>query len=72
MSEQDLSLHLYDEPEVQQAVLYAAELKRAIEQASPRPVSPVYPRISQAAYEISLEDAIQRAHEQIDEALATF
>jgi multiple sugar transport system substrate-binding protein len=71
----------YDEPEVQKAVPYAAELKGAIEQASPRPVSPVYPQISQAIYENvnealsgeqSPEEAIKLAHEQIDEALATF
>jgi multiple sugar transport system substrate-binding protein len=60
---------------------YAAELKQAIEQAQPRPVSPAYPRISQAIYEnvnqalsgeISPEEAVKRADEQIDEALATF
>jgi multiple sugar transport system substrate-binding protein len=71
----------YDEPEVQKAVPYAAELKGAIEQASPRPVSPVYPQISQAIYEnvnqalsgeMSPEEAIERANQQIDEALATF
>jgi trehalose/maltose transport system substrate-binding protein len=71
----------YDDPEVQKAVPYAAELKGAIEQASPRPVSPVYPQISQAIYEnvnqalsgeVSPEEAIKRADEQIGEALATF
>jgi multiple sugar transport system substrate-binding protein len=71
----------YDEPEVLRAVPYAAELKQAIEQAQPRPVSPVYPRISQAIYENvnkalsgeqSPEDAIRLADEQIDEALKTF
>jgi multiple sugar transport system substrate-binding protein len=71
----------YDEPEIQKAVPYAAELKKAIEQAQPRPVSPVYPRISQAIYEnvnkalsgeTSPEEAIKLADQQIDDALATF
>ena len=71
----------YDEPAVQKAVPYAAELKQAIGQAEPRPVSPVYPRISQAIYEnvnqalsgeSSPEEAVKLADEQIDEALATF
>jgi multiple sugar transport system substrate-binding protein len=71
----------YDEPEVQKAVPYSAELKQAIEQAQPRPVSPVYPRLTQAIYEnvnqalsgeVSPEEAVKRADEQIDEALATF
>jgi multiple sugar transport system substrate-binding protein len=71
----------YDDPEVQRAVPYSAELKQAIEQAQPRPVSPVYPRISQAIYEnvnkalageLSPEEALRRADEQIDDALKTF
>ena len=71
----------YDDPEVQKAIPYAAELKQAIEQAEPRPVSPVYTQISQAIYEnvnqalageVSPEDALQQGNEQIDEALATF
>ena len=71
----------YEEPAVQEAVPYAAELKQAIEQAEPRPVSPVYTQISQAIYEnvnkalagsMSPEDALAQGNEQIDQALATF
>jgi len=71
----------YDDPEVQEAIPYAAALKRAIEQAKPRPVSPVYTQISQAIYEnvhralggeVSPEEALQRGNEQIEAALATF
>ena len=40
----------YDDPEVQKAMPFAAELKEAIAQAKSRPVSPVYPQISQAIY----------------------
>jgi multiple sugar transport system substrate-binding protein len=71
----------YEDPDVQQAIPYAAELKRAIEQAKPRPVSPVYTQISQAIYDnvnkalsgrLSPEEALQQGDQQIDEALATF
>jgi multiple sugar transport system substrate-binding protein len=71
----------YADPDVQKAIPYAAELKRAIEQAKPRPVSPVYTQISQAIYEnvhkalggeLSPEEALAQGHEQIDRALATF
>ena len=40
----------YDAPAVKKAVPYAAQLKAAIEAAKARPVSPVYPQISQAIY----------------------
>ena len=40
----------YDSPAVKKAVPYAAQLKAAIESAVARPVSPVYPQISQAVY----------------------
>ena len=71
----------YDDPEVRRAIPYSAELKQAIEQAEPRPVSPVYTQISQAIYEnvnqalagaVSPEEALERGNEQIEEALATF
>jgi multiple sugar transport system substrate-binding protein len=61
--------------------VYAAELKRAIEQARPRSVSPVYTQISHAIYEnvnkalsgeLSPEHALAQGHEEIDRALATF
>jgi multiple sugar transport system substrate-binding protein len=71
----------YEDPDVQKAIPYSAELKRAIEQARPRPVSPVYTQISAAIYknvnralsgEVSPEEALAQGHKEIDEALATF
>jgi multiple sugar transport system substrate-binding protein len=71
----------YEDPDVQKAVPYSAELKQAIEQAKPRPVSPVYTQISAAIYknvnralsgEVSPEEALAQGHKEIDEALATF
>ena len=40
----------YDDPAVKKALPFSAELKQAISQAKPRPVSPVYPQISAAIY----------------------
>ena len=60
----------YDDPDVKKALPYAAELKQAIEQAKSRPVSPVYPQISQAIYKnvnealsgaVSPEEALKKA-----------
>ena len=71
----------YDDPSVQKALPFAPELKQAIEQAKARPVSPVYPQISEAIYtnvnealagSMSAEDAIKKADDQINQALATF
>ena len=71
----------YDLPSVKKAVPYAAELKQAVEQAKPRPVSPVYPQISQAIYQnvnkalsgqLSPEEALARGQEEITKALASF
>jgi multiple sugar transport system substrate-binding protein len=71
----------YDDPAVKQALPFAAELKQAIEQAKSRPVSPVYPQISQAIYknvnealagQMSPQDALKNADDQINRALATF
>jgi len=71
----------YDDPQVQKAIPYASELKQAVTQAKARPVSPVYPQISQAIYknvnaalsgQVSLADAMKAADEQINKALATF
>ena len=72
---------VYEDPQVQKAQPFATQLKSAVEQAKARPVSPVYPQISQAIYqnvnqaltgEITPEDALKNAQEQIDQALATF
>jgi multiple sugar transport system substrate-binding protein len=71
----------WDQPEVQKAIPFHAELRQAIEQARARPVSPVYPQISQAIYknvnraitgQTSAEDAMKQAQSDIDKALATF
>src|SRR5262245_3077805 len=71
----------YDDPQVKKAIPYAPELKQAVSQAKARPVSPVYPQISQAIYknvnaalagQVSPEDAMKTADQQITDALATF
>jgi multiple sugar transport system substrate-binding protein len=71
----------YDEPSVRKAIPYAADLKAAVEAASPRPVSPVYPQISQAVFEnvnaalageMSPEEALKRGQTEIEQALASF
>jgi multiple sugar transport system substrate-binding protein len=72
---------VYDDPQIQRKYKFATQLKQGISQAAPRPVSPVYPQISQAIYEnvnaalsgkISPEDALKTAQQQIDKALQTF
>jgi len=71
----------YDDPTVKKNVPFAAQLKQAISQAKPRPVSPVYPQISQAIYKnvndalagrTSAQDALKKADSQISSALQTF
>ena len=71
----------WDEPEVQKAIPFWKELRQAIEQARARPVSPVYPQISQAIYknvnaaisgQTSAEDAMKQAQSDIQKALETF
>src|SRR5215208_4266841 len=72
---------VYDDPEVQKAQPFAAELKAAVEQSKSRPVSPVYPQISQAIYKnvnealsgkTSPEDALTQAQTEMEQALETF
>jgi multiple sugar transport system substrate-binding protein len=72
---------LYDDPDVKKKYAFAALLKQAISQAKPRPVSPVYSQISQAIYtnvnealagRTSAQEALEKAQEQIDQALARF
>jgi multiple sugar transport system substrate-binding protein len=71
----------YDDPAVKKALPFAAELKQAVSQAKARPVSPVYPQISEAIYKnvnaalsgsVSAQDALKTADGQINKALATF
>jgi multiple sugar transport system substrate-binding protein len=72
---------VYDDPAVQKAQPFSAELKTAVEQSQARPVSPVYPQISQAIYKnvnealsgkTSPADALKQAQTEIDQALQTF
>src|SRR5215210_3329247 len=71
----------YDQPEVKKAIPFSDDLRTALEQAKPRPVSPVYPQISQAIYknvnqaltgQKSPEDAMKQAQSDIEKALSTF
>jgi multiple sugar transport system substrate-binding protein len=71
----------YDDPEVQKEYAFASDLKAAVEQAEARPVSPVYPQISEAIY-TNVHDALQGRADpqaalksmssQIEKALETF
>jgi multiple sugar transport system substrate-binding protein len=72
---------VYDDPAVQKAQPFSAELKTAVENSRSRPVSPVYPQISQAIYknvnqalsgQVSPEDALKTAQSEIQQALQTF
>jgi multiple sugar transport system substrate-binding protein len=71
----------YSEADVKKAIPYAPELLQALSQAKARPVSPVYPQISQAIYKnvndalagrSSPADALKKADSQINSALSTF
>ena len=71
----------YDVESVRKAIGLPDEIKAAVAQAQPRPVSPVYPQISQAIYEnvnkalsgqVSTDDAVKNMNSQIEKALATF
>jgi multiple sugar transport system substrate-binding protein len=72
---------VYDDPAVKKAMPFAAELRDAIDQAQPRPVSPVYPQISEAIFnnvydalqgKASPDEAASKMNEEIDKALQTF
>jgi multiple sugar transport system substrate-binding protein len=71
----------YDDAAVKKALPFSDELKQAVAQAKARPVSPVYPQISQAIYNNvndalagrqTPQDAMKKANDAIDKALATF
>jgi multiple sugar transport system substrate-binding protein len=71
----------YKEPSVRKAIGLPDEIEHAVGQAKPRPVSPVYPQISQAIYQnvnkalsgqISTDDAVKNMSSQIQKALSTF
>jgi multiple sugar transport system substrate-binding protein len=72
---------VYDDPAIQKKYPFASELKAAVSQAKARPVSPVYPQISQAIYtnvnaalsgRVDAATAVKTADQQITKALATF
>jgi multiple sugar transport system substrate-binding protein len=72
---------IYDDPDVQKKYAFATELRDAISQAKSRPVSPVYPQVSQAIYKnvnaalsgkVAPEQALETAQSEMDKALATF
>jgi multiple sugar transport system substrate-binding protein len=71
----------YDDAAVKKALPFSEELEQAVAQAKARPVSAVYPQISQAIYNNVNEalagrqspaDAMKKAQDAIDKALATF
>ena len=71
----------YEDPEVQKKYAFATDLRDAISQAKSRPVSPVYPQVSQAIYKnvnaalsgkVTPEAALKKAQTEMDKALATF
>jgi multiple sugar transport system substrate-binding protein len=72
---------VYDDPAVKKAMPFAEELRTAIEQAQPRPESPVYPQISEAIYnnvydalqgKASPDEAASTMNDEIQKALETF
>ena len=71
----------YSDPAITKKYAFAPQLLDAISQARARPVSPVYPQISQAIYEnvnaalagqTSPEDALKKAQSDMQAALETF
>jgi multiple sugar transport system substrate-binding protein len=71
----------YDDPAVKKAMPFADALRQGVENAKSRPVSPVYPQISEAIYKnvnaalsgsTSPQDALKQADTDINNALATF
>jgi len=72
---------VYDDPAVTKALPFAAELRDAVSQAKPRPVTPVYPQVSEAIYnnvfavlqgDMSPDEAATKMNEEIQSALETF
>jgi multiple sugar transport system substrate-binding protein len=72
---------VYSDPQVEKAMPFAADLLKAVEQAQPRPVTPVYPQISEAIYtnvyaalqgDMSPDEAASTMNEDIQKAIETF
>jgi multiple sugar transport system substrate-binding protein len=71
----------YDIPSVRKAIGLPDEIKAAVAAAKPRPVSPVYPQISQAIYknvnsalsgQESTDEAVKQMQSGIEKALSSF
>jgi multiple sugar transport system substrate-binding protein len=71
----------YDVPSVRKAIGLPDAIKAAVAAAKPRPVSPVYPQISQAIYknvnsalagQLSTDQAVKNMQSGINKALASF
>jgi multiple sugar transport system substrate-binding protein len=71
----------YDAAAVKKALPFASQLRKAVAQAKPRPISPVYPQISEAIFNnvynalwsgTSVDSALKKANDQINQALKTF
>ncbi|MDP8909528.1 MAG: extracellular solute-binding protein, partial [Chloroflexota bacterium] len=71
----------YNDPAVKKALPFSEELLQAVEQAKSRPVTPVYTQVSQAIYEnvnaalsgdVAPAQALQKAQQEMDQALQTF
>jgi multiple sugar transport system substrate-binding protein len=72
---------VYSDPQVEKAMPFAADLLKAVEQAQPRPVSPVYPQINEAINknvyaalqgQMSPDEAASTMNEEIQKAIETF
>jgi multiple sugar transport system substrate-binding protein len=71
----------YSDTAVLEKMPFATELLASVKGAKPRPISPVYPQISQAIYKnvyavlsgtASTEDAVKAMAEEIETAKASF
>lgn len=71
----------YDDPSVQEALPFWETLQIGVEQATSRPVSPMYSLVSEAIYtninealsgQVTPEEALEEADSDINEALETF
>jgi multiple sugar transport system substrate-binding protein len=71
----------YEDADVKKALPFSDELKQAVAQAKPRPISPVYTQISSAIYknvntalsgQQTPEAALKKADSEINKALQTF
>ena len=72
---------VYSDPQVEKAMPFAAELRKAVEQAKPRPVSAVYPQLSEAVYnnvfavlqgDMSPAEGAKTMNDEIQKAIETF